>query len=128
MQETRSNMANRYITALLIILAATGVEAQTYQSALKLALTDISYQEFIQQPEVKALEDDILSVFKAFKQTDNNEKKSLHYPFCYINATLSAEKENTFIHHTSFFDEIKAARQKQLQHEIVIRGPDYFIP
>ena len=37
---------NRYITALLIVLAATGVEAQTYKSALKLALTDISYEEF----------------------------------------------------------------------------------
>lgn len=66
-------MANRYITALLIILAATGVEAQNYESALKLALSDISYQEFIQQPEVRALEDDILSVFKAFKQTDNEK-------------------------------------------------------
>ena len=40
-------MVNRYITALLVVLAATGMEAQTYQQALKFALTDISYDEFI---------------------------------------------------------------------------------
>ena len=57
-------MVNRYITALLVVLAATGMEAQTYQQALRFALTDISYDEFIQQPEAKALEEDILSVIK----------------------------------------------------------------
>lgn len=72
-------MVNRYITALLIVLAATGVEAQTYKSALKLALTDISYDEFIQQPEIKALEDDILSVIKAIKLADENYTKN-HNP------------------------------------------------
>ncbi len=50
-------MVNRYITALLVVLAATGMEAQTYQQALRFALTDISYDEFIQQPEAKALEE-----------------------------------------------------------------------
>ena len=29
-------IVNRYITALLVVLAATGMEAQTYQQALKL--------------------------------------------------------------------------------------------
>ena len=42
-------MVNRYITALLVVLTATGMEAQTYQQALRFALTDISYDEFIQQ-------------------------------------------------------------------------------
>ena len=60
-------MVNRYITALLVVLAATGMEAQTYQQALKFALTDISYDEFIQQPEAKALEEDLLCVIKAIK-------------------------------------------------------------
>ena len=63
-------MVNRYITALLVVLAATGMEAQTYQQALRFALTDISYDEFIQQPEAKALEEDILSVIKAIKEAE----------------------------------------------------------
>ncbi len=52
-------MMNRYITALLVVLAATGVEAQTYRSALKLALGDLSAEQIIGQPEAKALEEDL---------------------------------------------------------------------
>ena len=73
-------MVNRYITALLVVLAATGMEAQTYQQALKFALTDISYDEFIQQPEAKALEDDILYVIKAIKEASQDEKKADFLP------------------------------------------------
>ena len=65
-------MVNRYITALLVVLAATGMEAQTYQQALKFALTDISYDEFIQQPEAKALEEDILYIIKAIKEVEQH--------------------------------------------------------
>ena len=72
-------MVNRYITALLVVLAATGMEAQTYQQALKFALTDISYDEFIQQPEAKALEEDILYVIKAIKQASEEENMSEHH-------------------------------------------------
>lgn len=68
-------MVNRYITALLVVLAATGMEAQTYQQALRFALTDISYDEFIQQPEAKALEEDILSVIKAIKEASEDHQK-----------------------------------------------------
>ena len=72
-------MVNRYITALLVVLAATGMEAQTYQQALRFALTDISYDEFIQQPEAKALEEDILSVIKAIKEASEDHQKAQHH-------------------------------------------------
>lgn len=64
---------NRYITVLLVVLAATGVEAQKYESALKLALADMSYQEVLRQPEAQALEHDILSVIKALKQVSEED-------------------------------------------------------
>ena len=73
-------MVNRYITALLVVLAATGMEAQTYQQALKFALTDISYDEFIQQPEAKALDEDILCVLKAIKAASEEESIATHHP------------------------------------------------
>ena len=77
-------MVNRYITALLVVLAATGMEAQTYQQALRFALTDISYDEFIQQPEAKALEEDILSVIKAIKEaSEDHQKAQHHFPSVY---------------------------------------------
>ncbi len=116
-------MANRYITALLIILAATGVEAQNYESALKLALSDISYQEFIQQPEVRALEDDILSVFKAFKQTDN-EKDDILYPFCILSIADTVSDENTSNADYSTFKSDDNRMSDVLRHSIVIRGPN----
>ena len=37
---------NKYITALLVVLATTGVEAQTYQSALKAAMDNATLEEF----------------------------------------------------------------------------------
>lgn len=65
-------MMNRYITALLVVLATTGIEAHTYQSALKYALTDITYEEFIKQPQAKALEEDVLAIIKAIKKAQEN--------------------------------------------------------
>ena len=64
---------NRYITVLLVVLAATGEEAQKYESALKLAMADMSFQEALLQPEAKALEQDILSVIKAIKEASEEE-------------------------------------------------------
>ena len=85
-------MVNRYITALLVVLAATGMEAQTYQQALKFALTDISYDEFIQQPEAKALEEDILCVLKAIKAASEDESIATHHPI--LSATLAANSSD----------------------------------
>lgn len=38
-------MANRYIAALLVVLTATGIEAYTYEAAVRDALTRMSYEE-----------------------------------------------------------------------------------
>ena len=84
-------MVNRYITALLVVLAATGMEAQTYQQALRFALTDISYDEFILQPEAKALEEDIRSVIKAIKEaSEDHQKAQHHFPSAIQKADTSA--------------------------------------
>lgn len=72
-------MMNRYITALLVVLAATGVEAQTYRSALKLVLGDLSAEQIIGQPEAKALEEDLLTIIKALKQADLNGPHELKH-------------------------------------------------
>ncbi|WP_028896377.1 hypothetical protein [Prevotella sp. HUN102] len=66
---------NKYITALLVVLAATGVEAQTYQSALKAALGNCSIEEICHQVELRGVETDILSVIEAYKNISKEEKK-----------------------------------------------------
>lgn len=119
-------MVNRYITALLVVLAATGMEAQTYQQALKFALADISYDEFIQQPEAKALEEDVLCVLKAIKEATEDESNIPQHHF--FSATLSADVSATLtanLHYIYFVPLIERKYQAPFG-SIVIRGPDCF--
>lgn len=117
-------MVNRYITALLVVLAATGMEAQTYQQALKFALTDISYDEFIQQPEAKALKEDILYVIKAIKQASEEENLSEHH--YHQAAVLAAAKTDilTDSHSNICFHPVVVHKYKAPFGSIVIRGPN----
>ena len=117
-------MVNRYITALLVVLAATGMEAQTYQQALKFALTDISYDEFIQQPEAKALEEDILYVIKAIKQASEEENMSEHH--YHQTAVPAAIKTDilTDLHLNICFRPVVVHKYKAPFGSIVIRGPN----
>ena len=117
-------MVNRYITALLVVLAATGMEAQTYQQALKFALTDISYDEFIQQPEAKALEEDILCALKAIKEA--SEDASIASQHHFMSATLPVDISDIltdFSHYICFSPTIEH-KYKAPYGSIVIRGPD----
>lgn len=56
----------RYIAMLLVALAATGLEAQTYSAALKAALADPQVRQvMMQQTEFTQLREDLLSVVKS---------------------------------------------------------------
>ena len=117
-------IVNRYITALLVVLAATGMEAQTYQQALKFALTDISYDEFIQQPEAKALEDDILCVIKAIKEA--SEDDSVTPQFHFSSATLTDDATDILTDNSLniCFISVLGHKNKAPYGSIVIRGPN----
>ena len=58
---------NKYITALLVVLATTGVEAQNYQSVLNLVLGDVNVEDFYRLKEFKGSEKDILSIIETFR-------------------------------------------------------------
>lgn len=74
-------MMNRYIAALFVVLAATGMEAHTCQYALKYAVGDLSCEEFIKQSQVRVLEDDLIAIIKALKKTRHHLFPSLqHHP------------------------------------------------
>ena len=119
-------IVNRYITALLVVLAATGMEAQTYQQALKFALTDISYDEFIQQPEAKALEEDLLCVIKAIKQA-SEEEKTVKLHFCSAMLTANTADILTEKHSYICFYPTTSYEQGNTYGSIVIRGPNFQI-
>ena len=65
---------NNYITALLVVLATTGVEAQNYQSALKIALGDVNIEDLCHQQAFKGVEQEVLSVLEAFKQIKEDDE------------------------------------------------------
>lgn len=65
---------NKYITTLLVILASTGVEAQTYQSALRIALGDTTIEDLCHKQAFKGIEQDILSILDAIKQIKEEEE------------------------------------------------------
>ena len=65
---------NKYITALLVVLATTGVEAQNYQSALKIALGDVNIEDLCHQQAFKGVEQEVLSVLEAFKQIKEDDE------------------------------------------------------
>lgn len=117
-------IVNRYITALLVVLAATGMEAQTYQQALKFALTDISYDEFIQQPEAKALEDDILCVIKAIKEASEDNQTIPQHEFSPATLADNATDILTEIPTNIYFSLAIEHKNKAPYGSIVIRGPN----
>ena len=65
---------NKYITALLVVLATTGVEAQNYQSALKIALGDVNIEDLCHQQAFKGVEQEVLLVLEAFKQIKEDDE------------------------------------------------------
>ena len=117
-------IVNRYITALLVVLAATGMEAQTYQQALKFALTDISYDEFTQQPEAKALEEDLLCVIKAIKAASADESVAEYH---WMSAALPAGNTDILAETNSslYFSPVIERDLLSRYGSIVIRGPDF---
>ena len=118
-------IVNRYITALMVVLAATGMEAQTYQQALKFALTDISYDEFIQQPEAKALEEDFLCVIKAIKEASDEERKSPNPHLASAILALDTSDILTEIWTYIYFHPSLEHKYKAPYSSIVIRGPNF---
>lgn len=120
-------MMNKYIAALLVILAATGMEAHTYQSALKLAVGNLSYEEFIKQPQARALEDDLLAIIKAIKKAKHDLKQLHQYK---SNGTGAAHYKTNSPSPTCFLEQDRNAHnawRSLLAHgywkSIVIRGP-----
>ena len=79
---------NKYITALLVVLATTGVEAQTYQSALKAVLGDVA----IENPNYhQVYKDNIINILKSInEENDENKVEPTHAKLfaCHIDITL----------------------------------------
>lgn len=70
---------NKYITILLVILTATGSEAQTLTSALVAGGGNIKFEEMLSPEQLRAMGSDIMSVLKLLQSKADNEKDSPHF-------------------------------------------------
>ena len=108
----KDSTVNHCIVTMLVLLAATtSVEAQVYHSALKLALSDISKDGVMAPTEVKAIENDILSIIRVFKKDAFFTKSPI--AFSQFVRSFDPETEST------------CKKAKLIIYDsIVIRGPD----
>lgn len=120
-------MRNRYIKAILIVLAATGVEAQMVQTALKAAGGGASVEEILSRAEIKAMRTDLLQVVNALKSIDShNEKDGVYLSKSYALASpgiLFCTGKSVFNNHIY----CSGFRPSCPKHggSIVIRAPSY---
>lgn len=70
---------NKYITILLVILTATGSEAQTLTSALVAGGGNMKFEEMLSPEQLRAMGSDIMSVLKILQSKADKEKDSPHF-------------------------------------------------
>ena len=92
---------NKYITALLVVLASTGVEAQTYQSALRIALGDATIEDLCHKQTFKGIEQDLLSILDAIKQIKEEEEIEPAQSQIAFIADLSDKYTPVFTHYSN---------------------------
>mgnify|MGYP003424050608 FL=1 len=70
---------NKYITILLVLLTATGSEAQTLTSALVVGGGNMKFEEMLSPEQLRAMGSDIMSVLKILQSKADNDKGSHHF-------------------------------------------------
>ena len=115
---------NKYITTLLVILASTGVEAQTYQSVLRIALGDTTIEDLCHKQAFKGIEQDILSILDAIKQIKEKEEIEPAQSQITFIVDLSNKYTPVFTHYTHHIQQLSSfLPNPSLRTGIKIRAP-----
>ena len=122
-------MRSRYIKALLILLATTGVETQVITFALKASVGEFAVTENLSQSEFRTLRADILSVVNALKNLNSHKgNDNVYHPngygFASRNILLNTPK--AVLAHNIFFDSprfLLAVAGKSIR----IRAPSHYL-
>lgn len=117
-------MANRYIAALLVVLTATGIEAYTYEAAVRDALTRMSYEEACLPGDAQELRNGILEIIKALKDSSNEDEKRLLPSQHAIDAITNTTTHNSDVCHNVTVFSSHNYSLCLFGTEVVIRGPD----
>ena len=108
---------NKYITVLLVVLAATGVEAQDCQSALKIALGDVGIEDLSRQQAFTGV-GQVLSVLEAFKQMKDDEE----FEPAQSKAVYTADRTDRFPAASTSYSDIHQEQQLFLPNPSLTTG------
>ena len=112
---------NKYITALLVALTATGVEAQTYRSAIEVALGNCTPEELYNKAEFQDIKTEILSVIEAYKNIEDEKWKES--PTCLF-TIFNKEKFDKDFHFTPLnYDNKFYTLHPSICSSVIIRAP-----
>lgn len=114
----------RYITMLLVALAATGLEAQTYSAALKAVLADPeARQVMMQRTELAQLRDDLMSAVKLLARAQRHAPNNYPSTVSVATAGMQPALQTMPTLPTTVVDLAAEPRSTLTEHAIEIRAP-----
>lgn len=117
---------NKYITALFVVLATAGVEAQIYHSALKAALDKYTIEEICHQIERNGTEAEVLSIIEIYKKAIKTKQKGCHYKkhlLSLYKADIRTQKDKRY--RNNYKDFAFLILNETIRSAIIIRAPSY---
>lgn len=120
-----STKMNKYITAFLVVLTATGVETQTYQAILKATLGDVAIENLYTYQDFKDLEDNITNIIKLLyeEHKDNKTQPTQEkYFICQVDTTIIGKITDCCL--LNINNNKANLPYKTITNPIFIRGPN----
>lgn len=114
---------NKYLTILLVVLTATGSEAQALTSALQLPCGNMKYELMLTPEQLRAMGSDIMSVLKVLQGTTDNDKSHPFYNHNFISASLNANENSPLLIAEGNWAKPKITRSTFVGSSVSIRAP-----
>lgn len=115
---------NKYLTILLVLLTATGSEAQVLTSALTVGDGSMKFEEMLSPEQLRAFGSDIMSVLKGLQiKADNHNSNHPFYNHIYLSANIAANPIAQRHHTSVVWPKPKDVRLHFVGSSISIRAP-----
>lgn len=120
-------MRSGYIKALLVLLAATGVELRTVPSAIKLAVGQFALDEILLQAGKRTIRTDIMSVANTLKSVGSHSGKgnAFHLKNCALASFNLCLLNAECIRSSNICHFYTCCFRLECDGSIVIRAPSY---
>ncbi len=114
---------NKYITLFLVLLTATGSEAQALKSALVAVNEGVSIEDILTPEQLCAIDSDIMSVLKELQIESYENDTNIPYYFQTPITSPSCNYTGALTHSAVEENKIKGKRLMFVESAISIRAP-----